>query len=93
MVGKESKIVVKNLQLKGRQRNEKACKKNRTKGKSTAWSFGRKNIPNKPFSLIGLAYTRSLTWGEIHWTPRTAWGKEQGYKKKNLKGVGPLLWG
>ena len=26
-----------------------------------------------------------MTWGKTNWTPRTAWGREQGYKKKNLK--------
>ena len=60
--------------------------KNRTKGKSTAWSFGGKNMLSNPLSLIGPAYTCSLTWGKTNWTPRTAWGREQGYKKKNLKG-------
>lgn len=49
MVCKESKIVAKNLQLKGGDKEIKKLAKNRTKGKSTAWGFVGKHAQQTTF--------------------------------------------
>lgn len=80
-------MATKKWQLKGRQRNETVCTKQKREnlqpGVKKIW-WGE-NILNMTPSLVGLKYKPCLTWNRMYQSLQTAWVRNKGYKEKKTK--------